>query len=140
MVYTALALIKSMYEARERFRVEAEKERGRAKDRGVKETGEEVKEHAESHPTGEVALADTKEGEKQTDAQKGTDQPKAEETEQQEDKWWRDWKRSVGINLAYAPMTVHYSFGTGFLNDKAIAALGCVVAWLSMGQAWEESR
>lgn len=52
--------------------------------------------------------------------------------------WWEGWKRAVGVNVAYAPMTVHYSLEDGAgLSEGAIGALGTVVAWLSIGQAWK---
>lgn len=51
---------------------------------------------------------------------------------------WEKWKREVGVNAAYAPMTVHYSLGGGVLSEGAIGALGVVVAWLKMGKAWRE--
>ena len=54
-------------------------------------------------------------------------------------KRWAKWRTEVGINAAYAPMTVHYSLKNGPLSDGVIAALGCVVAWLTFGQAWRES-
>ena len=52
---------------------------------------------------------------------------------------WQKWKRQVGVNAAYAPMTVHYSLENGVLSEGAIGALGVVVAWLTMGKAWRES-
>ena len=50
---------------------------------------------------------------------------------------WGKWYREVGVNAAYAPMTIHYSVESGVLGDGAIAALGVVVGALSIGQAWE---
>ena len=51
---------------------------------------------------------------------------------------WDKWKRQVGVNAAYAPMTVHYSLESGVLSEGTIGALGVVVAWLTMGKAWKE--
>ena len=50
---------------------------------------------------------------------------------------WGKWYREVGVNAAYAPMTIHYSLENGVLGDGAIAALGVVVGALSIGQAWK---
>ena len=50
---------------------------------------------------------------------------------------WGEWYRKVGVNAAYAPMTIHYSLDNGVLGDGAIAALGVVVGALSIGQAWK---
>ena len=50
---------------------------------------------------------------------------------------WGKWYREVGLNAAYAPMTIHYSLENGVLGEGAIAALGAVVGALSIGQAWK---
>ena len=50
---------------------------------------------------------------------------------------WGKWYREVGVNVAYAPMTIHYSLDNGVLGEGAIAALGAVVGALSIGQAWK---
>lgn len=52
---------------------------------------------------------------------------------------WEKWYRDVGVNVAYAPMTVHYSLENGILSDGAIGGLGAVVGALSIGQAWKET-
>ena len=52
---------------------------------------------------------------------------------------WTNWYREVGVNMAYAPMTVHYSLQDGILGEGVIGALGSVVAALSIGQAWKET-
>lgn len=50
---------------------------------------------------------------------------------------WGKWYREFGVNVAYAPMTIHYSLDNGVLGEGAIAALGAVVGALSIGQAWK---
>lgn len=52
---------------------------------------------------------------------------------------WEKWYRATGVNLAYAPMTVHYSLENGILGEGVIGALGAVVGALSIGQAWKET-
>lgn len=52
---------------------------------------------------------------------------------------WGKWYRDVGVNMAYAPMTVHYSLENGILGEGAIGGLGAVVGALSIGQAWNET-
>ena len=49
------------------------------------------------------------------------------------------WYREVGVNVAYAPMTVHYSLEDGILGEGALGGLGVVVGALSIGQAWNET-
>ena len=52
---------------------------------------------------------------------------------------WGKWYREIGVNVAYAPMTVHYSLEHGVLSEGAIGGLGAVVGALSIGQAWRET-
>ena len=52
---------------------------------------------------------------------------------------WGKWYREVGVNMAYAPMTVHYSLEQGILSESMIGALGAVVGSLTIGQAWKET-
>lgn len=52
---------------------------------------------------------------------------------------WGKWYREVGVNVAYAPMTIHYSLENGFLSEGAIGGLGVVVGALSFEQAWRET-
>ncbi|CAD6589378.1 MAG: hypothetical protein ASARMPREDX12_003752 [Alectoria sarmentosa] len=52
---------------------------------------------------------------------------------------WGKWYREVGVNVAYAPMTVHYSLEDGILGEGAIGGLGAVVGALSIEQAWRET-
>lgn len=57
----------------------------------------------------------------------------------EEKEWLAGWKTRLAVNAAYAPMTVHYSFANGFLSDHSSAALGCIVAWLTFGDAWRKT-
>lgn len=50
---------------------------------------------------------------------------------------WDKWYRATGVNVAYAPMTVHYSLEDGILSEGVIGALGAVVGALSFGQVWK---
>lgn len=137
MVYTGLAIARLGLELRlrserkrEQLLLQEMQEKEKA-ELGEKEVGEVV-EAGEKSGVGAVIEAETEESalvQKQKEQQE-------EEEKQQEIKWWADWKRSMGVNLAYAPMCVHYSFGDGFLGEGSMAALGCVVAWLSIGEAW----
>lgn len=52
---------------------------------------------------------------------------------------WGKWYREVGVNVAYAPMTIHYSLENGILGEGAIGGLGTVVGALSIGQAWKKT-
>ena len=52
---------------------------------------------------------------------------------------WGKWYKEFGVNVAYAPMTVHYSLENGILGEGVIGALGAVVGALSIGQAWKQT-
>jgi len=60
------------------------------------------------------------------------------EEERVRERWGR-WGRELGVNTAYAPMTVHYSLEEGPLGEGILGALGVVVGWLSIGRAWKAS-
>jgi len=52
---------------------------------------------------------------------------------------WGNFYRRLGVNAAYAPMTVHYSLEEGPLGEGSLGALGVVVAWLTFGKVWRET-
>ncbi|KAI4246645.1 MAG: hypothetical protein L6R42_009845 [Xanthoria sp. 1 TBL-2021] len=54
---------------------------------------------------------------------------------EQEATWWRDFK----INLAYAPMTLHYSLANGLLNDSTVALCGILASYWGLKGAWIRS-
>ncbi|KAK7742015.1 hypothetical protein SLS53_004600 [Cytospora paraplurivora] len=48
-------------------------------------------------------------------------------------------RRSLAINLAWAPLTVNWSLEQGFLSDLAIGAGGCIPGVLQMRKLWRET-
>ena len=74
-----------------------------------------------------------------TESDKNVTELERKAAAKEEKEWLARWKTRVGVNAAYAPMTVHYSFADGFLNDQSKAALGCFVAWLTFGDAWRKT-
>ena len=62
-----------------------------------------------------------------------------EEKKRAADEEWSAWYRRFGVNVAYAPMSVHYSVEDGPLGEGSIAALGVIVAWLTFGKVWKET-
>lgn len=52
---------------------------------------------------------------------------------------WKKWTRELGVNAAYAPITIHYSLENGAFGEGSLGALGMVVGWLTIGKAWRES-
>ena len=53
----------------------------------------------------------------------------------EEREWWTRWRRSLLVNAAYLPMSLHYSsLGEGVrLGERWLAGLGIVVAAVTMG-------
>ncbi|KAJ9618955.1 hypothetical protein H2203_008771 [Taxawa tesnikishii (nom. ined.)] len=49
------------------------------------------------------------------------------------------WKRSMLVNAAYAPMTVHYSIEKGCLNEETIGLLGTVIGAIVFGRLWKST-
>ncbi|KAK4992258.1 hypothetical protein LTR50_001238 [Elasticomyces elasticus] len=62
------------------------------------------------------------------------DDEKAVKVSRKEDMeaWWR----TMRVNLAYAPMTLHWSMEDGCLNDTQVGALGMVAGFIGFGQLW----
>ncbi|KAI4277746.1 MAG: hypothetical protein LQ337_001557 [Flavoplaca oasis] len=46
------------------------------------------------------------------------------------------YHRNLKINLAYAPMTLHYSLRNGLLNDSTVALCGVLASWWGLQGAW----
>ena len=118
MVYVGLELGKLGYEYQSR----TVKEPAGGKDKGVEE-----QQIAEKMSTEMI------------DSDKNETELERKAAAREEKEWLARWKTRLGVNAAYAPMTVHYSFANGFLSDQSNAALGCVVAWLTFGDAWRKT-
>ncbi|KAM0284956.1 hypothetical protein ACHAQH_001643 [Verticillium albo-atrum] len=65
---------------------------------------------------------------------KGGDVTSAEHKE-----WKAAWQRSFVRNVAWAPLTVHWSTADGILNDTVVWAIGCVPGIVQMRQLWKET-
>lgn len=48
-------------------------------------------------------------------------------------------RRSMAINLAWAPLTLHWATEKGFLSDLAVGAGGCIPGVLQMRKLWRET-
>ena len=104
----------------------------------VKEAAENIALESEGKE-GEVMLRPKEEEEEEEEEGKESQKGAAKEKEKQKEEKSQElqrWKRNFYINLAYAPMTIHYSLEGGFLSEGMIGALGVVVAWWSFGEAW----
>ncbi|KAH6664377.1 hypothetical protein F5X68DRAFT_217791 [Plectosphaerella plurivora] len=62
-----------------------------------------------------------------------------EDVQSAEHKAWKEtWRRTLIRNLAWAPLTVHWSFN-GYLSDTAISALGTVPGIIGIRQLWKDT-
>lgn len=50
----------------------------------------------------------------------------------EEEIWWREFY----INLAWTPLTVHWSMENGFLSEAQIALLGVIAGGVRLREAW----
>lgn len=48
-------------------------------------------------------------------------------------------RRSMAINLAWAPLTLHWATEKGFLSDLAVGAGGCIPGVLQMRKLWRDT-
>lgn len=49
------------------------------------------------------------------------------------------WRRDLVSNLAYAPLTVHWSLEEGLLGDFWIGVLGTVAGAAGFAELWKET-
>lgn len=48
-------------------------------------------------------------------------------------------RRSMAINLAWTPLTLHWATEGGFLTDLAVGLGGCIPGVLQMRKLWKET-
>ena len=120
--------------------VSADEDRGaEGKEEEEEEGRKEKAVSTEEQPSTETKMLD-EEGEMALQRpERDIQHPQRQLPRQQQDEGWRDWLREVGVNAAYAPMTVHHSLEDGILSEGVLGALGAVVGALSIGRAWRES-
>jgi len=124
MVYVGLELGRLGYQWREQL----EKEK-RAKE--MEELAGQIESSGVIVPEGGLR------GELEKREERGESELREEKAERE--RWWAKWGRDVGVNMGYAPMTVHYSMEGGPLGEGALGVLGVVVAWFKMGEAWRRT-
>ncbi|KAI1384640.1 uncharacterized protein F4822DRAFT_415767 [Hypoxylon trugodes] len=74
-----------------------------------------------------------------TRAEKFGDGKTAAEVEAEETEWASTWRRTVTRNLAWAPLTLHWSTEGGLLDDLAVGALACVPGVLGIRDLWRRT-
>lgn len=59
--------------------------------------------------------------------------------EQSEEEWRRLWRKQLVVDLAYAPLTVHYSLETGLLSDFLVGLTGSVAGLTGLRYLWKST-
>ncbi|KAI0180903.1 hypothetical protein GGR52DRAFT_583359 [Hypoxylon sp. FL1284] len=60
----------------------------------------------------------------------------AAEVQRDEDDWSAAWRKALARNLAWAPLTLHWSSETGLLSEMAVGAIACVPGVIQMRDLW----
>ncbi|KAI1094658.1 hypothetical protein F5B19DRAFT_444191 [Rostrohypoxylon terebratum] len=63
----------------------------------------------------------------------------AAQVQRDEIEWGDAWKKSVARNLAWAPLTVHWSLEQGLLGEMAIGALASIPGIIQMRDLWRRT-
>ncbi|KAI1102809.1 hypothetical protein F4804DRAFT_342906 [Jackrogersella minutella] len=63
----------------------------------------------------------------------------AAQVQRDENEWADAWKKSVARNLAWAPLTVHWSLEQGLLGEMAIGALASIPGVIQMRDLWRRT-
>ncbi|CZT01083.1 uncharacterized protein RAG0_08887 [Rhynchosporium agropyri] len=62
-----------------------------------------------------------------------------EEAEKDEEEFWARWRRQLVINLAYAPLTVHWSLEKGLVGEFWVGVFGSVAGLAGLRELWRKS-
>ncbi|OTB17998.1 hypothetical protein K445DRAFT_315756 [Daldinia sp. EC12] len=77
---------------------------------------------------------------RRTRAEKFADGAKtASEVQAEEKEWNATWRKTLLRNLAWAPLTLHWSSETGLLGETAVGALACVPGVIQMRDLWRRT-
>jgi len=71
-------------------------------------------------------------------SQDGTKEEEA--TDQTEGEWRAKWRREMVVNLAYAPLTVHWSLEKGLVGDFWVGLLGSVAGVTGIRELWKNTK
>lgn len=75
-----------------------------------------------------------------TEEERRTDGPKGDViTERGEEEWRASWTKEMVVNLAYAPLTLHWSLEKGLVGDFWVGLLGSVAGVLGLGTLWKNT-
>ena len=75
-----------------------------------------------------------------SEEERRTDGPKGDViTERGEEEWRAGWTKEIIVNLAYAPLTVHWSLEKGLVGDLGVGILGSVAGFTRLGALWKNT-
>ncbi|KAI1465001.1 uncharacterized protein F4812DRAFT_462321 [Daldinia caldariorum] len=63
----------------------------------------------------------------------------AAEVQAEEAEWSATWRKALLRNLAWAPLTLHWSSEAGLLGETAVGALACVPGVVQMRDLWRKT-
>lgn len=64
---------------------------------------------------------------------------KSEVEEEGEREWKAKWRKEMVVNLAYAPLTVHWSLEKGLVTEFWVGLLGSVAGWTGLKVLWHNT-
>lgn len=64
---------------------------------------------------------------------------KSEVEEEGEREWKAKWRKDMVVNLAYAPLTVHWSLEKGLVTEFWVGLLGSVAGWTGLKVLWHST-
>jgi hypothetical protein len=76
-----------------------------------------------------------------TEEERRTDGPKGDViTDRGEEEWRAGWIKEMVVNLAYAPLTVHWSLEKGLVGDFWVGLLGSVAGVAGLDALWKNTK
>ncbi|KAI1404016.1 hypothetical protein F4819DRAFT_449176 [Hypoxylon fuscum] len=69
----------------------------------------------------------------------GSNSKTAAEVQREEMEWGDAWRKSVARNLAWAPLTVHWSLEHGLVGEMAVGALASIPGVIQMRDLWRRT-
>ncbi|KAI1412861.1 hypothetical protein F5Y13DRAFT_38482 [Hypoxylon sp. FL1857] len=80
-----------------------------------------------------------KRGQRSREEKFGGGSKTAAQVQAEEMEWNDSWKKSVARNLAWAPLTVHWSLEQGLLGEMAVGALASIPGVIQMRDLWRRT-
>lgn len=98
--------------------------------------GQERKGSEQRERGGSKQSTETKEGQSGEGREKERDEDGEKESKVRQARRARRWWAEVVSNVAYAPLTLHWSLERGLLGEGWVGALGMVAGFVGVREAW----